>query len=130
MTEKLPESPLGRLIINTITMKKYLLIGLCGSLLASCMQLGEDEVREFATSHIENQIGYADAVEPFYAGLSDELKVWNNPVWRNMPREYEKDPNDDGSYFYEDSIKVTLHDVYMMGTHANVMGTIHFTSRE
>ena len=109
-------------------MKKYIVIGLCGSLLASCMQpgLSEDEVREFATSHIENQIGYADAVEPYYAGLSDDLKVWNNPVWRNMPRDYEKDPDNDGSYFYEDSIKVTLHDVYMMGTHANVMGTIQW----
>ncbi len=109
-------------------MKKYIVIGLCGSLLASCMQpgLSEDEVREFATSHIENQIGYADAVEPYYAGLSDDLKVWSNPNWKNIPREYEVNEDNDGSLFYEDSIKVTLHDVYMMGSHANVMGTIQW----
>ena len=59
-------------------MKKYIVIGLCGSLLASCMQpgLSEDAVREFAISHIENQVGYEAAVEGFYAGAASDLKVW------------------------------------------------------
>jgi len=109
-------------------MKNYLVIGLCGSLLASCVQpgLSEDEVRAFATSHIENQVGYAAAVEGYYAGAASDLKVWSNPVWKNVPRDFVVDENDDGSLFYEDSIKVTLHDVYLMGGHANVMGTIQW----
>ena len=109
-------------------MKKYALIAASSLLLFSCSQssLSEDEVREFAIAHIENQVGYADAVEPYYRGLSSELKIWSNPVWRNLPREYDIPEEDDGSLFYEDSIKVTLHDVYMMNGYANVMGTIQW----
>lgn len=111
-------------------MKTIYVWGLAAIALASCnpsgSALNEDAVREFAVSHIENQVGYEAAVEGFYAGLSSELKVWNNPVWKNTPKDYEVDPDDDGSYFYEDSIKVTLHDVYMMGGYANVMGTIQW----
>lgn len=109
-------------------MKKYALIAASSLLLLSCTQssLSEDEVREFAIAHIENQVGYADAVEPYYQGLSSELKVWSNPVWKNLPREYNIPEEDDGSLFYEDSIKVTLHDVYMMNGYANVMGTIQW----
>ena len=33
--------------------------------------------------------------------------------------------NLDGRVFYEDSIS-TLHDVYLLGSHANVMGTIEW----
>ena len=109
-------------------MKKYALIAASSFLLFSCTQssLSEDEVREFAIAHIENQVGYADAVEPYYQGLSSELKVWSNPVWKNLPRDYDIPEEDDGSLFYEDSIKVTLHDVYMMNGYANVMGTIQW----
>jgi tetratricopeptide (TPR) repeat protein len=90
---------------------------------AGSSSLTEDSVREFAISQIENQVGYDDAVEGFLAGLSDDLVIWSNPVWQNTPRKSSFD-NMDGSGFYEDSIQVVLHDVYMMGDYANVMGTI------
>ena len=109
-------------------MKKYLIIAAAACTAASCTQtsLSEDAVREFAISHIENQVGYEAAVESYYNGATADLKVWTNPVWKNVPRDFVVDENDDGSLFYEDSIKVTLHDVYLMGGHANVMGTIQW----
>ena len=109
-------------------MKKYLILAAAALTAVSCTQasLSEDAVREFAISHIENQVGYEAAVEGFYAGAASDLKVWSNPVWKNVPRDFVVDENDDGSLFYEDSIKVTLHDVYLMGGHANVMGTIQW----
>ena len=90
---------------------------------AGSSSLTEDSVREFAISQIENQVGYDDAVEGFLAGLSEDLVIWSNPVWKNTPRK-SSFSNVDGSGFYEDSIQVVLHDVYMMGDYANVMGTI------
>jgi len=109
-------------------MKKYLILAAAAITAVSCTQasLSEDAVREFAISHIENQVGYEAAVEGYYAGLSDELVYWANPIWKNTPRAFEKAAQNDGSLFYEDSIKVELHDVYLMGGHANVMGTIQF----
>jgi len=98
-------------------MKKYLFIAAAAMTAVSCTQpsLSEDAVSEFAISQIENQVGYEAAVEGYYAGAASDLKVWPNPVWRNTPRDFVVDENDDGSLFYEDSIKVTLHDVYIMG---------------
>ena len=109
-------------------MKKYVILAIAGLTVASCNKpsLSEEGVRSFAISHIENQVGYADAVESFYAGASSELKVWTNPAWKNKPADFVFDDDNDGSNFYEDSINVTLHDVYLMGQHANVMGTIEY----
>jgi tetratricopeptide (TPR) repeat protein len=109
-------------------MKKYLFIAAAAMTAVSCTQpsLSEDAVSEFAISQIENQVGYEAAVEGYYDGLSDELVYWANPIWKNTPRSFEKPAENDGSAFYEDSINVTLHDVYLMGGHANVMGTIEF----
>ena len=109
-------------------MKKYVILAISGLTVVSCNKppLSEEGVRSFAVSHIENQVGYADAVESFYAGASSELKVWTNPAWKNKPADFVFDDDNDGSNFYEDSINVTLHDVYLMGQHANVMGTIEY----
>ena len=110
-------------------MKKYLFIAAAAMTAVSCTQpsLSEDAVSEFAISQIENQVGYEAAVEGYYAGAASDLKVWPNPVWRNTPRDFVVDENDDGSLFYEDSIKVTLHDVYIMGGHANAVSYTHLT---
>ena len=106
-------------------MKKLLILSVLVSLYGCSAGLSEDEVREFAISHIENQIGLEEAVPGYLAGISETAKIWNNPFWRNTPRTVNFD-NLDGRVFYEDSIKVTLHDVYLLGNHANVMGTIEW----
>ena len=88
-------------------------------------KLSEEDVRDFAIKHIESQVGYEDAIDGFLNGLSDELIAWTNPVWRSTPNKYNSEGTD-GSAFYEDSIKVSVHDIYMMGSHANVFGTVRF----
>lgn len=115
-------------IYKVMKMKKYFLLVAIGILAVGCTNssLSENEVREFVISHLENQVGYEAAVEDYHAGLSPELKVWVNPAWKNKPFNYVINEDNDGSYFYEDSIKVTLYDVYLMGSHANVMGTVQF----
>ena len=102
---------------------KSLILAMAGFSVASCNQspLSEEAVRAFAVSHIENQVGYADAVESFYEGASSELKVWTNH-WKNKPVDFVFNDDNDGSNFYEDSINVTIHDVYLMGSYANVDG--------
>jgi len=111
-------------------MKRIITTLLLGTIVLGCNQgndkMDEAAVRDFAISHIENQVGYGDAVEPYYQGLSSELIVWPNPGWKNLPRTYDMAEENDGSVFYEDSIKVTIHDVYMMNGYANVMGTIQW----
>ena len=111
-------------------MKRIITTLLLGTIVLGCNQgndkMDEAAVRDFAISHIENQVGYGDAVEPYYQGLSSELVVWPNPGWKNLPRKYDMAEENDGSVFYEDSIKVTIHDVYMMNGYANVMGTIQW----
>ncbi|MDA0742036.1 MAG: tetratricopeptide repeat protein [Bacteroidetes bacterium] len=109
-------------------MKKYLFLAAAAISAVSCTQvsLSEDAVREFTVSHLENQVGYEAAVEGYYAGISEELMYWANPVWKNTPKVFEKPEKNDGSFFYEDSITVELHDVYLMGDHASVMGTMRF----
>jgi len=88
-------------------------------------KLSEEDVRDFAITHIESQVGYEDAIDGFLNGLSDELIAWTNPVWRSTPNKYNSEGTD-GSAFYEDSIKVSVHDICMMGSHANVFGTVRF----
>ena len=91
--------------------------------------LTEKEVRTFVTNDLKNQIGYKKAVKGYYDAIGKDHIGWGGITWKNKPSkfeiEYNKDGsyNDDGSLFYEDSINVTLHDVYLMGSHANVMGT-------
>jgi tetratricopeptide (TPR) repeat protein len=91
--------------------------------------LTEKEVRTFVTNHIENQIGYKKAVKGYYDAASKNVVLWGGISWKNKPSKFEMEYNKDGSYkddgslFYEDSINVTIHDVYLMGSHANVMGT-------
>ena len=67
-------------------MKKYLFLAAAAMTAVSCTQssVSEDAVREFATSHIENQVGYEAAVEGYYEGATSDLKVWSNPVWKNV----------------------------------------------
>jgi len=106
---------------------KQLLYLCSGVLLWSCgpNSLTESEVSDFAITYIESQVGGEDAVEDYIAGISETAMIWNNPVWKNKPKTFDAS-NVDGRVFYEDSIKVTLHDVYMMHDHANVMGTIQW----
>lgn len=108
-----------------MNIKKIIPISLLVFTFTACTELSEDNVREFAINHIENQVGYEDAVEGFVNGLSNDLIAWTNPVWRSTPYEYSTE-GVDGSAFYEDSIKVNIHDIYIMGNHANVFGTIRF----
>ena len=109
-------------------MKTYFLLFAIGLVAVGCTNesLSEKEVREFVISHLENQVGYEAAVEGYHAGLSSELIAWANPAWKNKPFNYVIDEDNDGSGFYEDSVKVTLYDVYLMGSHANIMGTVQF----
>ena len=88
-------------------------------------KMDEAAVRDFAISHIENQIGYDAALEGTLAGLSSNLVTWVNPLWRNSPKPFEFDKLS-GEDFYEDSIRVNITDILMMGDHANVMGTIQW----
>jgi tetratricopeptide (TPR) repeat protein len=91
--------------------------------------LTEKEVRTFVTNNLKNQVGYEKAVKGYYDAASKNVVLWSGITWKNKPwkgeMEYNKDGSykDDGSLFYEDSINVTIHDVYLMGSHANVMGT-------
>lgn len=91
--------------------------------------LTDKEVRDFVTNNYKNQVGYKKAVKGYYDDQSKELVGWGNISWKNKPWKNEFEYNEDGSYkddgslFYEDSITVNIHDVYLMGEHANVMGT-------
>ena len=86
-------------------------------------KMDEAAVRDFAISHIENQIGYDAALEGTLAGLSKDLVIWVNPVWRSNPKPFDFE-NFSADGFYEDSVKASISDIHMMGNHANVMGTI------
>ena len=88
-------------------MKKYLILAAAAITAVSCTQasLSEDAVREFAISHIENQVGYEAAVEGYYAGAASDLKVWSNPVWKNVPRDFVVNEDNDGSLFMRIPLK-------------------------
>ena len=99
------------------------------SISAFGQKITEKEARDFVTKSIESQIGYKKAVKGYYDALSKNLVIWGNNTWKKLPVEYKFDKdsyNDDGSYFYEDSIDVTIHDVYLMCNNASLMGTIKF----
>lgn len=117
-------------LINLILL---LVIGLTGFSQTNNKNLTDEEVRNFVTNQLKNQIGYKNAVKGFYDAISNgNTIIWNGLARKNKPTVYNFKINSDGSYnndgsaFYEDSISVTIHDVYLMGTNANVMGTIKF----
>lgn len=85
--------------------------------------LTDEEIREFATQHIESQVGYEEAVEPYKAGLSEESVYYRAGMAapRNVNFEAIK-----GSWFFEDSVKVDLMEVKNYGSVASVMGMITF----
>ena len=82
-------------------MKKNIFLAAAAMTAVGCTQasLSEDAVSEFAISQIENQVGYEEAVAGFYNGAASDLKIWPNLVWRNEPRDFVVDENDDGSLF-------------------------------
>jgi len=89
----------------------------------SSSALTNEEVDAFVHQHIESQVGYEAAIEPYLAGLSPESKyfVAGNSEPRNANLE-----NVDASWFYEDSLTVDVFDIQLYGSAASVMGMIHF----
>ena len=96
------------------------LIGCAGD---SATPLSEQEVREFAVNHIESQVGFDEAVEPYKSGLSSETKYFttNQDEPKNANLE-----NVDGAWFFEDSVKADVMDVQLYGSAASVMGVMYF----
>lgn len=86
-------------------------------------QLSDEEVRAFVTTHMESQVGYEAAVEPYKAGLSEDAKYFR--AGQSEPLSVKLD-NVDGAWFYEDSVTVDILDVQNYGAVASVMGVIHF----
>ena len=93
-------------------MKKYLILAAAAMTAVSCTQasLSEDAVREFAISHIENQVGYEAAVEGYYAATLSDLNwsIGQIPFGKIRQGHSKRLLKHDGSLFYEDSIKVEL----------------------
>lgn len=85
--------------------------------------LTDEEVRAFATQHIESQVGYEEAVEPYKAGLSEDAVYFRAGMTGPRNINFE---SIEGSWFYEDSVKVELMDVKNYGSAASVMGMITF----
>ena len=102
---------------------------LVSTLLLSCggtgssNPLNHEEVDAFVHRHIESQVGFEAAIEPYLAGLSSESKyfVAGNSEPRNANLE-----NVDASWFYEDSVTVDVFDIQLYGEAASVMGMIEF----
>ena len=118
---------------NLINLLLLLVIGQAGFSQKNSKNLTDEEVRNFVTTQFKNQVGYKNAVKGFYDALSNgNTLIWNGVSRKNKPGILKFEVNSDGSYksdgseVYEDSINVTIHDVYLMGTHANVMGTIQW----
>lgn len=111
-------------------MKKILTTGLFAGLIFTAFSqnkaLTESEVRSFVQSSFKKQVGYQAAVKDYNAALSKNLVLWANPVWKNKPFSIPANMSEDGSKFYEDSVVATVHDVLLMGSYANVMGTAQY----
>lgn len=111
-------------------MKKILTTGLLAGLFFTAFSqnkaLTESEVRSFVQSSFKKQVGYQAAVKDYNAALSKNLVLWANPVWKNKPFTIPANMSEDGSKFYEDSVIATVHDVLLMGSYANVMGTAQY----
>ena len=109
-------------------MKNIIIISAACAVLSGCAVGGEayltqDEVKTFVTNHIESQVGYEAAVEPYIHGLSEEMKFFRagqlSPINADLT-------SVDGAWFYEDSVKVEILDVQLYGSAASVMGVVHF----
>ena len=65
---------------NPLPMKHIMIISAACAVLWGCAgggaPLTQDEVTAFVTNHIESQVGYDAAVEPYKAGLSEEMKYF------------------------------------------------------
>ena len=116
-----------------ISLLLILVISQAGFSQKNSKNLTDEEVRNFVTNQIKNQVGYKNAVKGFYDALSNgNTLIWNGLSRKVKPAILKFEVNSDGSYksdgsgFYEDSVNVTIHDIYLMGTHANVMGTIQW----
>lgn len=111
-------------------MKKFLTTGLFAGLIFTAFSqnkaLTDSEVRSFVQSSFKKQVGYQAAVKDYNAALSKNLVLWANPVWKNKPFSIPANMSEDGSKFYEDSVVATVHDVLLMGSYANVMGTAQY----
>lgn len=106
----------------------YLFIAVIG-FSAFGQNITEKEARSFVTKNLESQVGYQKAVKGYYDAISKNSVFWWGNTWKNKPEKYifsKDDYNSDGSEFFEDSIKVSIHDVYLMGKNANVMGTMQY----
>ncbi len=88
-------------------------------------QISEADVTTFVKDYYNMQTGGDAAVEPFNAALSDDLLAWSNASWGNTPKKYDK-ATTKGDWFYEDSLTCNIHDIKILGGHANIMGTVNF----
>lgn len=108
-------------------MKHMMIISAACAVLWGCAvggaPLTQDEVTAFVTNHIESQVGYDEAVEPYIAGLSEEMKYFRAGQAEPMNADLS---NVDGEWFYEDSVTVEVLDVQLYGAAASVMGVVHF----
>jgi|TARA_B110001450_G_scaffold178910_1_gene167133 tetratricopeptide (TPR) repeat protein len=87
--------------------------------------LTEQQVKDFVIDHLENQVNYDEALEGFLNGVSDNAVTWSNPVWKNTPREFNKE-GWTGEGFYEDSLVVDVHDILIAGDNSHVFGTAKY----
>ena len=112
---------------NPLRMKHIMIISAACAVLWGCAgggaPLTQDEVTAFVTNHIESQVGYDEAVEPYIAGLSEEMKYFRAGQAEPMNADLS---NVDGEWFYEDSVTVEVLDVQLYGAAASVMGVVHF----
>ena len=86
---------------------KKLMLYLSLFLIGSCASEGlkEQEVKDFVINHVENQVNYDEAVQGFLEGISDDAVIWSNPVWKNIPKKFEKEGTKDEA-FYDSYLKV------------------------
>lgn len=96
-------------------------------LIGGCANEGltEQEVKDFVRNHVENQVNYDEAVQGFLGGISDDAVMWSNPVWKNLPKKFEKE-GIKGEAFYEDSLAVQIHDILLIRDYSHVFGTIKY----
>lgn len=113
---------------NLLKMKYLIVISAAMVALVSCSDgqqanLTKAEVEAFVTSHMESQVGYEDAVEPYKTGLSEETKYFR--AGQAGPKNADL-TGVEGTWFYEDSVRVDIMDVQLYGSAASVMGVVHF----
>jgi len=113
---------------TSIMKNSFPLICSIALLMGSCSQndsngLNEADVVAFVTTHIESQVGYEAALEPYKSGLSEETKVF--VAGRNAVNNVSME-SIDPEWFYEDSVRVEILDTRVYGSSASIMGKVHF----